>query len=339
MMSGSKRLIMDDETAVDQLIAREPANVAALIRKADLRADVGDERAAIAFYRAAVKAASRGSVPAAVTSELARAQAACQRASRRFEDYLEEALTRAGFGPAQRPARFRESLDILMGRRSAVMELQQPRAYYYPGLPQRRFYERDEFPWSAELEEQTETFRQEALALAQDESRFRPYLVSDPSRPPRNIHGLLDNPNWSTLPLWDNGAPVEGNVERCPKTFAALQKLDLAYMSKRAPWVVFSKLKPGAHIPPHTGMLNTRLICHLGLVVPDGCVFRVGGEDRKWREGELMVFDDTIVHEAVNDGDGDRIVLIFDIWRPELDPDERRAVTAIFEAIDAYDAA
>lgn len=306
-----------DETTVDQLIAEQPANVGALIRKGDLRAAAGDERGATLFYRAAMKAASvQPSLSEDLRKALARAEAACIRASRMFQDYLEEALAGAGFPHGKRPSRFQESLDILMGRRQARMELQQPRAYYYPGLPQRRYYERSEFDWPGELEAQTEAIRAEALALAEDETRFTPYVVSDPRRPPRETHGLLDNPDWSTLPLWVDGAPAGDAVDRCPNTFAALKPLDLAQISKRAPWIVFSKLKGGARIPPHTGMINARLICHLPLVVPEGCEFRVGGETRQWREGQVMVFDDTVVHEAVNNGGRDRIVLIFDIWRP-----------------------
>ncbi|MEO8176412.1 MAG: aspartyl/asparaginyl beta-hydroxylase domain-containing protein [Sphingomicrobium sp.] len=319
------------------MIAQQPSNVGALIRKGDLRAGAGDQRAATLFYRAAIRAASaQGPLSDELSAALARAEAACIRASHVFQDYLEEALAQAGFPQGKRPPRFQESLDILMGRRQAHMQLQQPRAYYYPGLPQRRYYERSEFDWVSELEAQTDAIRAEALALAKDETRFTPYVVSDPKRPPRETHGLLDNPDWSTLPLWVDGAPAGDAVTRCPNTFAALGPLDLAQISKRAPWIVFSKLTGRARIPPHTGMINARLICHLPLVVPAGCEFKVGGETRRWHEGELMIFDDTVVHEAANNGTSDRIVLILDIWRPELDPDERQAITAIFEAIDAY---
>lgn len=324
----------EDEKAVDQLIAREPGNVAALIRKADLRAGAGDERRATTFYRAALKAAARGHVSAALARELARAEAACERASRRFEEYLEDALTRAGFAPGRRPPRFQESIDIMLGRRSMVSPLQQPRTYFYPGLPQRRYYERHEFPWAAELEREAGAIRDEVLPMVADQGRFTPYLYSDPTRPPK--HGLVDNPDWSTLMLWENGAPIAANIEQCPRTVAAVEKLDLLRMPGRAPTVMFSKLRAGAHIEPHTGLLNIRLVCHLPLVVPEGCLFRVGGENRQWREGELLVFDDSVVHEAVNRGGSDRTVLIFEIWRPELGAEEREAAVAMFEAVDSY---
>ncbi len=79
-------------------------------------------------------------------------------------------------------------------------------------------------------------------------------------------------------------------------------------------------------------MFNTRLVCHLPLIVPPGCTFRVGNETREWREGKLVIFDDTIEHEAWNDSKEDRVVLIFDIWRPELSTRERDELTALLSA-------
>ena len=93
---------------------------------------------------------------------------------------------------------------------------------------------------------------------------------------------------------------------------------------------VVDGLRPGARIPPHAGVMNARLICHLPLIVPQPSGFRVGNETRAWEEGKLLVFDDSIEHEAWNDSAEDRVVLIFDIWRPELSEADRRAVTAIF---------
>lgn len=327
-------MVTDDEATLDQLIAKEPGNVAALIQKADLRASAGDEKIANSFYQAALKAAADRPVSGALAKELARAKAASQRSTQRFEDYLEDSLHRAGFGPGQRPQRFQESIEILLGRRPAVSSLQNPRTYFYPGLPQRRYYERHEFPWAADLEEQTDAIRQELLPLVEDQSLFKPYLYSDPSRPPK--HGLVDNPDWSSLTLWETGAAVPEVIERFPHTSATVEKADLLKLSKRAPQVMFSKLAAGANIDAHLGLLNIRLVCHLPLIVPDGCLFRVGGEDRRWHEGKLLTFDDSIVHEASNVGDRDRIVLIFEIWRPELDVDEREAVTALFDAVDSY---
>jgi len=89
-------------------------------------------------------------------------------------------------------------------------------------------------------------------------------------------------------------------------------------------------LRAGARINPHTGTTNTRLVCHLPLIVPPGCRFRVGNEVREWEEGKLLIFDDSIEHEAWNDGREDRTILIFDIWRPELSDQEKREIDVLF---------
>src|SRR3546814_15439467 len=97
---------------------------------------------------------------------------------------------------------------------------------------------------------------------------------------------------------------------------------------------MFSLLAPGKHIPPHTGVANTRLVCHLPLIVPDGCWFRVGAETREWKRGAAWVFDDTIEHEAANDSNALRVILIVDCWHPGLSPLEREAVAAAMAASD-----
>ena len=54
--------------------------------------------------------------------------------------------------------------------------------------------------------------------------------------------------------------------------------------------------------------------------------------------GKAMIFDDSIEHEAWNDSDETRLILLFEIWRPELDAGERVALTAMFESIEGYGA-
>jgi aspartyl/asparaginyl beta-hydroxylase (cupin superfamily) len=86
---------------------------------------------------------------------------------------------------------------------------------------------------------------------------------------------------------------------------------------------MFSILQPRTRIPPHTGSSNIRTTIHLPLVVPPGCGFRVGAETREWVEGEAWAFDDTIEHEAWNDSDQVRAILILDGWNPFLTEAER----------------
>ena len=91
-----------------------------------------------------------------------------------------------------------------------------------------------------------------------------------------------------------------------------------------------------SHIPPHTGVTNSRLIVHLPLVVPPQCRFRVGSDTREWREGQAWVFDDTIEHEAWNDSEVPRAILIFDTWHPALTRAERELIRTAVPAIKDY---
>ncbi len=52
--------------------------------------------------------------------------------------------------------------------------------------------------------------------------------------------------------------------------------------------------------------------------------------------GEPFLFDDTVEHEAWNKSDQDRVILIFEVWRPELTKIEKAFVTRMLDAVDTY---
>lgn len=225
---------------------------------------------------------------------------------------------------------------MMLERAEANPKLQRPTGFYYPGIEERRFYDPSRFGWAAATETAaTDILAELRAAESLGQNEFTPYLVSDASRPRTDFHGLHDNPAWSTLQLWDKGRPA-AIARHFPATLAAIEATDVPRISVRAPNILFSKLAAGARIPPHHGVLNARLICHLPLIVPSGCGFRVGGETREWEQGKLLIFDDTIEHEAWNDGLNDRVIVIFDVWHPDLDDRERVAISTMFEAIDSY---
>jgi aspartate beta-hydroxylase len=318
--------------AADGVLSLQPRNLVALMIKADQLAAIGDERAASAFYRAVVdNAPAAHEMPAEVREQVARAAAMCERYTVVFETYLRQRL------PVPEGSRFSESIDILTGRRAVYF--QAPRQYFFPGLPQIQFYERVAFPWLERLEAATDDIRSELVEVLKEDAAFQPYVARNSRLPHTDAQGLLDNPAWSAFYLWKHGELVEANAARCPKTVAALADVPLAGVKNRSPSVLFSLLRPGAHIPPHTGEVNTRLICHLPLIVPPECYLRVGNETRQAVEGKAWVFDDTIEHEARNGSKQTRVILLFEVWRPELTADERALVSAMFEAIDAYGAA
>lgn len=140
---------------------------------------------------------------------------------------------------------------------------------------------------------------------------------------------LNRNRDWTAIHLLQNGERVEANARHCPVTMKIVAGCDQPQVGGTSPNAMFSLLAPQTAIPPHVGVSNARLVCHLPLVVPPGCWFRVGEQRREWARGEAFVFDDTIEHEAMNPSDDLRVVLIFDVWNPELSPTERDGVAAL----------
>lgn len=317
--------------------APAPDSLQTLLDRGDAFARDGDARAAMAFYQSALQGAQGSQLADQATlARLHAAHAFVQERVRDFEQALDRSLD--GIAPDDAVARIRlgHALDMLRGERTIY--LQEPSVLYYPYLAQGQFFAPEQFEWVAELEAATPGIREELLALVGDGADFRPYVEDEATRPNRQFHHLNNNPEWSALYLWRDARPVEENAARCPRTMAALAKVPLSNIGGRTPQVLFSRLEPGAHIPPHHGMLNCRLICHLPLVVPPGCWLRVGNETREWEEGKLLMFDDSIEHEAKNPSGELRVILLFDIWRPELSEAERRGISAIFDAIDGFQA-
>ena len=328
-----------NEIEADRCLVTNRSDIMATLAKADHRMLAGDYRAASAFYGAVGRLAEAGA--AINRSELLRACDAALWLDQRFAAVLHEGLAAAGLSPDNRHPQFQKSLEIMMGqrRRDRVFTHfpQLPQSYFYPDLPQVDFADNAAGQWRAEVEQQADTILSEACSLLSEPANFLPYVQQTSARPQGDVHGLLDNPDWSTCYLTDRGQPIAERVARAPVTFQTLNtKVPLCRIGSRAPSIMFSLLRAHAQIAPHTGMINTRFVCHLPLIVPRGCGFRVGEETRAWRVGELMVFDDSVEHEAWNNSEQDRLVLIFDVWRPELSEQERAQITALFAVVDAY---
>lgn len=319
-----------EESALDSLLAIEPRSVRGRIMKGDCRLQAGDEGSALGFYTSALQIAAGQTLPGELAAEVRRAEAAATELKARRLQKRESSLASQGVARETRSARFQRSLEILSGEKQIF--LQEPTSYYFPGLPQIQFFDTSAFAWVEAIEAATSAIRSELDGLLKAGAKdFRPYIRSDPNRPRLNEGGLVDSMDWSALFLCENGTLSEGVIASCPRTWSAVQAAPLPYHTN-SPTVMFSLLRAGARIAPHSGTHNTRLTCHLPLIVPQGCGFRVGNDVRQWEEGKLLIFDDSIEHEAWNESGEDRVVLIFDIWRPELSEQERREVGALFYA-------
>lgn len=321
--------------ALDEVLIAEPRGIYPLLMKGDLLAAAGDDRAAVSFYRMALSsAAGLSGIAPDLERRLAKAQSAIGAAERRFETHLTACLAEVGI--SEPPKRLAKALEIAAGKQDVY--LQQPTSFYYPELPQIAWYDPADFEWVAAFEERVADMRAEVEAVLASGSGLTPYVEADPNRPSRG-HSLLGDENWSAFYLWKNGVRVDDHAKQCPVTMELLELPPIPKIKDRSPMAIISVLAPGTHIPPHTGMLNTRLICHVPLIVPTGCRLRVGGETRIVEEGKVLIFDDSIEHEAWNDGDRTRAILLFEIWRPELSEDERLSLVAMYEAIGSYPSA
>lgn len=231
--------------------------------------------------------------------------------------------------------RFDACVGGVLGRRRVYAN--ECHGLHYPFLPADEFFDRDHFPWLEQLEAKTDVIREELVTLlAGKADGVIPYVRQEPGTSANKWTALDNSPDWSAYFLWKHGVRQNDACERCPQTAALLETLPMSDIPGRSPSVFFSLLRPGAHIPPHTGVTNVRAIVHLPLVVPAGCAFRVGGETRQWEEGRAFIFDDTIEHEAWNNSDALRAVLIFDVWNPHLSEPERDMLRGLFQEMIDY---
>jgi aspartate beta-hydroxylase len=234
--------------------------------------------------------------------------------------------------PAQ-SRRFEACVDKVLGRRKIFNN--ECAGIHFPFLPADEFFDRHHFPWFAELEAQTGVIRGEFEAmLATNTAAIKPYVAMD-SGMPNTIWTALDHsPAWGAVHLWRHGVPDPEACALCPRTAEIVASMPLSDIPGRTPTVFFSILRPGTHLPPHTGVSNTRAVVHLPLIVPSKCGLRVGGETREWKVGEAFAFDDTIEHEAWNKSDELRAILILDVWNPHISSEERALLRTFFEVAD-----
>jgi aspartate beta-hydroxylase len=323
--------------ALERALALEPRHLVALLQKASFVGRRSGPRAAAQIYENALKTIPAGAkLPEALRPAIDAAIAAVRANADALERHVAERVGGGDTGP--RSERIDHALGALVGKRRIYYP--EPTQLHVPMLPALEFYRREEFPWLPVLEAATADVRAEfERVFTEDQTSLVPYISYPDGVPLDQWRELNRSRKWSAYFLWRDGKPVEENQRRCPRTTALLASLPMHDVAGHAPTAFFSILDAGAHIPPHTGVTNSRVIVHLPLVLPGACRFRVGSQTREWRLREAWVFDDTLEHEAWNDSAFPRAILIFDIWNPFLDEGERavirRAIPAIAEFFGA----
>lgn len=323
--------------AIEASLAADPYFLPGLLAKADHLERHGQPKAATAVYRNALKVAPQEPQwPPSLRSQLLHGRALVQRVGNELAAFLAERTgSRLSALTPIEAQRWREAGAILSGRSlpypSVCSQLHVPRL---PAVP---FYERDAFDWVEALEARTDAITAELMAvMAQDRGEFTPYIAYQPGTPVNQWQELNHSQRWSSYFLWRHGEPVIKHLQCCPETAKALAAVDMADIGGLCPNAIFSVLAPHTRIPPHHGETNARVLVHLPLVVPNDCIYRVGFEQRRWKVGEVLIFDDSIEHEARNDSDEQRVVLIFDVWNPLLSPGERDMVRVLSAAMREF---
>ncbi|CAN7988242.1 unnamed protein product [Ixodes hexagonus] len=191
--------------------------------------------------------------------------------------------------------------------------------YNVDGLRAQPWWDAKETPYAAgirELERNWVDIKNEALSLMNDKG-FQP-----------EAENLRDSGDWKQFEIFARGRRIEKNCRLAPKTCALIARMPDAAGCKRGQ-VKFSLMHPGTHVWAHTGPTNCRLRAHLGLVVPPRVRIRVANETREWKEGKVLVFDDSFEHEVWHEGDRFRLVLIVDFWHPELTAAQKASLSPI----------
>lgn len=325
-------------SALNTALAADPYSFLALLSKGSVLEQLGRMRLAATVYRDALRIAPpENGTPPSLKAPIDRArQVVAEQAdalARHLHDVLAPELR--AHGDAAHLARATESIDVLAGTRKVYNA--EPVQFHYPRLPAIPFFDREYFPWMDRLEAATDVIREELVTLLDAGlPGFKPYVQYAPGTPENQFAPLNHNSKWSSLWLWKDGERQEEAIARCPRTAAILDELPLCDQPGFAPTALFSALAPQTRIPPHTGSTNTRLLVHLPLVLPGPAGFRVGNDTREWRMGEAWAFDDTIEHEAWNDADETRVIMIFDIWNPLLTDAERELVRRLLTTHSAW---
>jgi aspartate beta-hydroxylase len=333
--------------AFDTALGLDPnAHLARLHRGRTLERLGREDEAVLAYFGAIHRAQDAGrwlsdaTTPPLLRDLVRNAMSVVDAGRRRMLDKaLEPVVARHGAGALER---VEVCLANFLGEISAppADAAQRPLFLYFPGLPSQRYFERELFPWLGEFEAQAGVIRAELQQLMQQDGGFVPFLGNDtPEQVADQLVGTRGEPAWNAFFFYRHGERYEDNCRRCPQTAAILDKLPLARIREHAPEICFSVLTPGSHILPHTGVTNTRVVCHLPLIVPEECALVVGGETHVWQEGRCVVFDDTFEHEAWNRSESLRVVLLMDLWNPHLSEAERDAMGVLVGAIGDFNAA
>ena len=332
-----------ERAVLEALLKVDPAHHEAWLLLGELREAGGDMHGALrAWYQAVTRAQAAGQWldPNSTDPDILEAvlrNIEKLRIGRREHLFQSFQDVRDAYG-SQAVARVERALTGYLGEWDATPPdpRQRPKFFYFPGLPDRPYHDPTLQPWAARLRDAWIDIRDEAAALLAEDCDFESFLGFKPGQKGESyVGGTNPNASWDAYFFYRHGQRFDEHHARCPKTSAVLESVELCRVGSQAPEVCFSVIRPQSTILPHHGVTNTRLVVHLPLIVPGDCALNVvDAGEHHWKEGELMMFDDTYQHEAWNRSDDARLIVLMDCWNPYLTEPEKMAVKQLIEAID-----
>ena len=326
-----------ERDALMRALAIDPFFYPAMLSNGMLLERIGKRRSAAKVYKDMLNVAPPpDQIPTGMRAPLEHARDVVRENAAEMGTFLRDRLRPLEQRHAgQKLDRFEECKDVAIGVKKIYT--QQPSMLHFPRLPAIQFYDNAEFPWLKDLEASAAIIRDEVLVLLGEDSKdFHPYVNHPAGVPIAQWAELNHSPRWNAFHLWRDGKRFDEACKRCPQTATLLERLPMLDLAEFGPTVLFSCLAPHTRIPSHSSVTNVRLVVHLPLIVPGKCRFRVGNETREWQYGKAWVFDDTIEHEAWNDSDKLRVILMVDVWNPYLSDAERELVTSLLNEMNDY---
>jgi len=191
---------------------------------------------------------------------------------------------------------------------------------FYPGLHSQPYWDTSKFSWVKLLEDNYLQIKEEMMAVL---PFFQPYRIIENNKFLKEGGGLCtsikEKPGWMMYYFHHLGLVAE-NINRCPKTSQLLSSIH----NLRNTFTCFSALSKKTGLNVHCGPSNALLRCHLAVHIPEPekAHLTVAGENRRWEEGKVMIFDDSFKHSVTYSSDFTRVVLFFDVWHPDWTPEE-----------------
>lgn len=208
-----------------------------------------------------------------------------------------------------------------------------PSVFYYPGLSSvhplwTNYFKENHMGLLSKLEDNFEAIRDEYMNMHFRQKTEDSTTGSDYIDEHKNF---LHTGDWDWMSYVLKGKKQSSFAEKCPITASVLDSTSRLMTGTPLSFAFFSTMGPGAQIKPHFGPCNLRIRVHFPLVVPSGDVgMKIGNEIVRWEAGKPLLFDDSYEHEVWNRSSGDRVILLFDLWHPELEESEIASIQEMF---------